>query len=210
MLAELAGRAALILALSWIGARLAFRRSASTRYAVWAAGFIAALALPVATGVLPSWPLAVLPPQDAPATALSRPLDTITRTAASSAASTPPTSLAPTEATDQKETAAVARPAHAPSTVPSTPTAVGAHHLGGNRRGPRRAVCGQLAGGALDHAAGSTHHQSPLARCARRRLRGAGPRSDAQAHGIDASLGSVHVRPDAPGVDRPCVGARLG
>ncbi len=156
MLAELAGRAALILALSWIGARLAFRRSASTRYAVWAAGFIAALALPIATGVLPSWHLAVLPPQDAPATALSRPLDMITRTAASSAASTPPTSLAPTEATDQKETAAVARPAQAPSTVPSTPLPWALIGWAANRRGPRRAVCGQPAGGALDHAAGST------------------------------------------------------
>ena len=64
MLAELAGRAALVLALAWIGARLAFRRSASTRYAVWAAGFIAAFALPIATGVLPAWHLAVLPPPD--------------------------------------------------------------------------------------------------------------------------------------------------
>src|SRR6185312_13062111 len=66
LLAELAGRAALVLALAWLGARLAFRRSASTRYAVWAAGFIAAFALPIATGILPAWRLAVLPPQDAP------------------------------------------------------------------------------------------------------------------------------------------------
>ena len=75
MLAELAGRAALVLALAWIGARLAFRRPASTRYAVWAAGFIAAFALPIATGVLPSWRLAVLPPQDGAAATVSRPID---------------------------------------------------------------------------------------------------------------------------------------
>ena len=122
MLAELAGRAALILALSWMGARFAFRRSASTRYAVWAAGFIAALALPIATGVLPSWHLAVLPPQDTPAAALSRPLDISTRTAASSAEPASPTSPAATEATDEKEMAtAVSRPAQAPTTVPSSP-----------------------------------------------------------------------------------------
>ena len=66
LLLELAGRAALVLALAWVGARLAFRRSASTRYAVWAAGFIAAFALPLASGLLPAWRLAVLPPQDAP------------------------------------------------------------------------------------------------------------------------------------------------
>jgi beta-lactamase regulating signal transducer with metallopeptidase domain len=76
MLAELAGRAALVLALAWIGARLAFRRSASTRYAVWAAGFIAAFALPIATGLLPSWHLAVLPPPEVAPAAVSRPLDT--------------------------------------------------------------------------------------------------------------------------------------
>ncbi len=75
MLAELAGRAALVLALAWIGARLAFRRPASTRYAVWAAGFIAAFVLPIATGVLPSWRLAVLPPQDGAGATVSRPID---------------------------------------------------------------------------------------------------------------------------------------
>ncbi len=122
LLAELAGRAALILALSWMGARFAFRRSASTRYAVWAAGFIAALALPVATGVLPSWPLAVLPPQDAPTTALSRPLDMNARPAASSAEAASPTSLATIEATDQEELAtAVSRHPQASPTVPSSP-----------------------------------------------------------------------------------------
>jgi beta-lactamase regulating signal transducer with metallopeptidase domain len=61
VLAELAARATLVLALSWLGARVALRRSASTRYAVWAAGFIAAFALPIAAGILPSWRLAVLP-----------------------------------------------------------------------------------------------------------------------------------------------------
>jgi beta-lactamase regulating signal transducer with metallopeptidase domain len=75
MLAELAGRAALVLALAWIGARFAFRRSASTRYAVWAAGFIAAFALPIATGVLPAWHLAVLPPPEVAPAAVSRRLD---------------------------------------------------------------------------------------------------------------------------------------
>jgi HEAT repeat protein/beta-lactamase regulating signal transducer with metallopeptidase domain len=61
VLAELAARATLVLALAWLGARVALRRSASTRYAVWAAGFIAAFALPIAAGVLPAWRLAVLP-----------------------------------------------------------------------------------------------------------------------------------------------------
>jgi HEAT repeat protein/beta-lactamase regulating signal transducer with metallopeptidase domain len=108
MLAELAGRAALVLALAWIGARLAFRRSASTRYAVWAAGFIAAFALPIATGVLPAWHLAVLPPPEVAPAAVSRPLDSqllppplserTTLESRNGAASTPPMAVAAPEA----------------------------------------------------------------------------------------------------------------
>jgi HEAT repeat protein/beta-lactamase regulating signal transducer with metallopeptidase domain len=110
MLAELAGRAALVLALAWIGARLAFRRSASTRYAVWAAGFIAAFALPIATGVLPAWHLAVLPPPEVAPAPVSRPLDSqllpppaplsgrTTLESRNGAASTPPTAVAAPEA----------------------------------------------------------------------------------------------------------------
>jgi HEAT repeat protein/beta-lactamase regulating signal transducer with metallopeptidase domain len=83
LLAELAGRAALVLALAWIGARLAFRRSASTRYAVWAAGFIAAFALPIAAGLLPSWHLAVLPTPQSPSM-VAQPIDSATSQASPS------------------------------------------------------------------------------------------------------------------------------
>ena len=59
--AALVARATIVLSLTWLGARIATRRSASTRHAVWAAGFIAALALPFAARAVPRWSLAVLP-----------------------------------------------------------------------------------------------------------------------------------------------------
>src|SRR5207342_3838961 len=59
--AALVARATIVLSLTWLGARVAMRRSASTRHAVWAAGFIAALALPLAARAVPGWSLAVLP-----------------------------------------------------------------------------------------------------------------------------------------------------
>jgi beta-lactamase regulating signal transducer with metallopeptidase domain len=59
--AALVARATIVLSLTWLGARVAMRRSASTRHAVWAAGFIAALALPFAARAVPGWSLAVLP-----------------------------------------------------------------------------------------------------------------------------------------------------
>ncbi len=119
MLAELAGRAALVLALAWIGARLAFRRSASTRYAVWAAGFIAALALPIATGVLPSWRLAVLPPADAAPVAASRSVDDTPSTRGVSVPTTPTSRAAIDEppAADRSAAPAVQRA----ETIPATP-----------------------------------------------------------------------------------------
>jgi HEAT repeat protein/beta-lactamase regulating signal transducer with metallopeptidase domain len=59
--AAIVARATIVLSLTWLGARIAMRRSASTRHAVWAAGFIAALALPLAARAVPGWSLAVLP-----------------------------------------------------------------------------------------------------------------------------------------------------
>ena len=59
--AALVARATVVLSLTWLATRLATRRSASTRHAVWAAGFIAALALPFAARAVPGWSLAVLP-----------------------------------------------------------------------------------------------------------------------------------------------------
>ena len=59
--AAIVARATIVLSLTWLGARIAMRRSASTRHAVWAAGFIAALALPFAARAVPGWSLAVLP-----------------------------------------------------------------------------------------------------------------------------------------------------
>ena len=52
--AALVARATIVLSLTWLGARVAMRRSASTRHAVWAAGFIAALALPFAARAVPA------------------------------------------------------------------------------------------------------------------------------------------------------------
>ena len=58
----LVARATVVLSLTWLGAKIAMRRSASTRHAVWAAGFVATLALPFAARAVPGWSLAVLPP----------------------------------------------------------------------------------------------------------------------------------------------------
>lgn len=64
MLADVSARVTVILALAWLVARVAFHRSASTRHAVWAAAFMAALALPVVARMVPAWPLALLPASD--------------------------------------------------------------------------------------------------------------------------------------------------
>ena len=148
MLAELAGRAALVLALAWIGARLAFRRPASTRYAVWAAGFIAAFVLPIATGVLPSWRLAVLPPQDGAAATVSRPFD-----------GTPsPVPDSPAAPQIERTTRRRAQP---PRSAPAKrrsardvdyTAVVGTHRLGRHCGGPDSALRRQPPGRALDDA----------------------------------------------------------
>ncbi len=65
-IAALTLRVTVVLALAWVGAQIAFRRSAATRHAVWATAFVAALALPMAGRVLPVWSVAVLPPEAAP------------------------------------------------------------------------------------------------------------------------------------------------
>ena len=60
-IAALTLRVTVILALAWVGAQVAFRRSAATRHAVWVAAFVAALALPMAGRVMPVWAVPVLP-----------------------------------------------------------------------------------------------------------------------------------------------------
>ena len=78
---DAAWRVTLVLAVAWGATRLLGRRPAALRHAVWATGLLAALAVPMLAGVLPSWRVAVLPAPlvlavvpSSPNVPLSRPL----------------------------------------------------------------------------------------------------------------------------------------
>ena len=58
---DAAWRVTLVLAIAWGVTRLLGRRPAALRHAVWATALLAALAVPMLGGVVPSWRLAVLP-----------------------------------------------------------------------------------------------------------------------------------------------------
>ena len=60
---DAAWRVTLVLAVAWGATRLLGRRPAALRHAVWATALLAALAVPMLGGVVPSWRLAVLPAQ---------------------------------------------------------------------------------------------------------------------------------------------------
>jgi HEAT repeat protein/beta-lactamase regulating signal transducer with metallopeptidase domain len=63
-------RVTAVLTLSWLGARIAARGSASTRHALWVAAFVGVLALPLAAKFMPSLELPLLPAaEQAPAPA---------------------------------------------------------------------------------------------------------------------------------------------
>ena len=57
-------RVTAVLALSWLGARIATRGSASMRHALWVAAFVGVLALPLAARFMPSLELPLLPAAD--------------------------------------------------------------------------------------------------------------------------------------------------
>ena len=60
-------RVTAVLALSWLGARIAARGSASMRHALWVAAFVGVLALPLAARFMPSLELPLLPaPEQTP------------------------------------------------------------------------------------------------------------------------------------------------
>lgn len=61
MLADAAWRVTLILMTAWAVVSLLGRRPAAVRHGVWAVAIVAALAVPLASGVLPRWRLPVLP-----------------------------------------------------------------------------------------------------------------------------------------------------
>lgn len=58
---DAAWRVTLVLGVAWGTTRLLGRRPAALRHAVWASALLVVLAVPMLSGVLPSWPIAVLP-----------------------------------------------------------------------------------------------------------------------------------------------------
>src|SRR6185503_6130935 len=70
---DAAWRVTLVLAIAWGATRLLGRRPAALRHAVWATALLAALAVPMLAGVLPSWRVAVLPASTALAVVPSSP-----------------------------------------------------------------------------------------------------------------------------------------
>jgi HEAT repeat protein/beta-lactamase regulating signal transducer with metallopeptidase domain len=61
VMADIAWRVTLVLAAAWGAARLMGRRPAALRHAVWVTSLLAALAVPMVAGLVPTWRLAVLP-----------------------------------------------------------------------------------------------------------------------------------------------------
>ena len=61
VMVDAAWRVSLLLALAWGMARLMRRYPASLRHAVWATALVAALAVPLLSGLMPSWQLRMLP-----------------------------------------------------------------------------------------------------------------------------------------------------
>jgi beta-lactamase regulating signal transducer with metallopeptidase domain len=61
MLGGLLARVTAVLALTWLGTRIAARGSASMRHALWVAAFVGVLALPLAARFMPSLELPILP-----------------------------------------------------------------------------------------------------------------------------------------------------
>ena len=77
MMIDAAWRVTLLLSAAWAVSSLPGRKPAALRHAVWAVALAAALAVPVLSGVVPSWQLAVLPAEPAgepvaPSTAIER------------------------------------------------------------------------------------------------------------------------------------------
>ena len=70
---DAAWRVTLVLTIAWGATRLLGRRPAALRHAVWALALLAALAVPMLAGVLPSWRVAVLPASTALAVVPSSP-----------------------------------------------------------------------------------------------------------------------------------------
>ena len=61
LMLDAAWRVSLVLGAAWLATRTLGRRPAALRHAVWAAALVAALAVPMLAGVVPSWRLAILP-----------------------------------------------------------------------------------------------------------------------------------------------------
>ena len=82
-------RVTAVLALSWLGARIAARRSASMRHALWVAAFAGVLALPLAARFMPSLELPLLPAVEQPRSPAPQPAPMDFSSAAPRASATP-------------------------------------------------------------------------------------------------------------------------
>ena len=78
VLTEISWRAALVMALAGLAAWLMRRASAELRHAVWKAGLLAVLLLPLVVLVLPRWELPILPRAGATESALPARMDVLT------------------------------------------------------------------------------------------------------------------------------------
>ncbi len=82
-------RVTAVLALSWLGARIAARGSASMRHALWVAAFVGVLALPLAARFMPSLELPLLPAAEQTRLPAPQPAQMDSSSAAPRASATP-------------------------------------------------------------------------------------------------------------------------
>ncbi len=115
---DAAWRVSLVLMAAWVITRLAGRRPAALRHAIWTAALATALVVPFAAGVMPDWELPLLPAA-LPATAAAQPPD---------AAASPHESVPVSQhraAASEPQTPGLAPPA-SPMTAAHTAAATGA------------------------------------------------------------------------------------
>ena len=88
-------RVTAVLALSWLGARIAARGSASMRHALWVAAIVGVLALPLAARFMPSLELPLLPAAEQTRPPAPQPVAQMDSASAAPRASATPINLPP-------------------------------------------------------------------------------------------------------------------
>ncbi len=200
-------RVTAVLALSWLGARIAARGSASMRHALWVAAFVGVLALPLAARFMPSLELPLLPAAEQTRLPAPQPAQMASSSAAPRASATP-INLTPSRG---RPRVSGVRAGDAPDVLDGEPRVdhvarLGLHRLARDWRRSGRPLPARPRHRRADHAPGNRDARRPLARRARRRDRDAGDRRDTAPRRVAGCEHAVHLRLHARHAGRARVG----